>query len=257
MGDFMNVKNRQKVLYGLFVLLLVIAIGMFVWYEFAGGRTTLNYERIVALKEEVTQGTTIEPSMLQTLNYEKNLVKSNHITNEKAIVGLVAKHYIPADTPLVNNYFDEADLVLKNDQYIAQLPKEWIISVPQTLRRGDRIVLYATDIKTAISIPTNIDENGQILQENQLNTVGGNTSIVELFETTVAFVKDSSNAEVVTTSKEDRKNANSSIASVEIVTTTDDFKKIEKEVNGEKRLILMYTNSEDEDVIEVTDEEEE
>ena len=242
----MNVRKKQKVMSIVSVSLFVIAIGMFVWYEFGGGRSALNYSEILVLTEPAIQGQTINESMLQVSKVDKDLIQEGYISSANQIEGLEAKHYIPANTPLISNYFADSDVVLNEGQYVAQIPKSWITSVPQSLRRGDNVVLYATQILsdsvTSKSITTN-EEGEMVVVEKEAEQTTGESKLVKLFETTVAYVKDSANAEVVTTSTEDRKNASSNIASVEIITTTEEFKKIEQQVNAGSFLIIMYTDA--------------
>lgn len=248
----MNIRKKQKIMSLVAVLLFVSGIGLFVWYEFGGGRSTLNYETVWVLEEPVRQGETIiDGSMLVPKEMDKELINEEYVINPNEILGLTAKHYIPAKTPLIKSYFDDPNLVLKEGEYIAQIPKSWITSVPNSLRRGDRVILYATQImndeEKAKTFSTN-EEGDIVVEESQVIQP---RELVELSQTTIAYVKDSGNNEVVTISYEDRKDANSNIASVEIITTTEEFKKIEEQINNGSYLIIMYT---DNDIVEETNE---
>lgn len=243
----MNVRKKQKLMTIISVVLFVLAIGLFVWYEFGGGRSTLNYKDVWVLKEPLKQGHSIvKESMLVKEKINKELFHDEYVKDPKEIVGLEAKHYIPAKIPLVKSYFDDANVVLNEGEYIAQIPKSWITSVPNSLRRGDNVILYATQIMTdeVKSKTFTTNEEGEIVVEEAENVEPViNQELIELSQTTVAYVKDSANNEVVTVSNEDRKDANSSISSVEIVTTPEEFKKIEEQVNNGSFLIIMYTDN--------------
>lgn len=136
---------------------------------------------------------------------------------------------------------------------ISQIPREWILSVPDTLRRGDDIVLYSAFYDTELlaqlqkkqTATSNSDKSDTNTAKNPASVTSGQPSEFEqLLQTKVAYVKDGANREVVTVSNGDRIDGSSVIGSVEIITTAEEFEKIEEKIQLGHRFVLMYTNAE-------------
>lgn len=256
-------KNRIFSILG--ILLLALSIGLFIWYEWGGGRELVHYDDVVVLKSDVKKGQLITDDLLQVIKVQSDLLIQDVIRAPKDILGKEANHYIPAQSQLHPTFFVDAGLVLKEGQYVAQIPIEWTLAVPDSLRRGDQIVIYAAQYEKKImnslqpkrqssenksenddtdkSIDTNInisedDEKTDVLEES----VATQPAFEELLNTTVAFVKDSANREVITVSDTDRLDGSAVIRNVEIITTLDDFKEIENQINQGAKLIVMYAD---------------
>lgn len=260
--------NKNKKWFSILGITLMAMAGVvFVWYEWGGGRELVNYTEIVMLNKEVREGQTITEQDLVLVKIDKTTVIDNVVTDYTKIVGKEARHYIPAKSQLHSGYFVPQGLVLSEGQVIAQIPVEWTLSVPDTLRRGDDIIIYSAlydkklletlqsdrnkEVTTVTSETTQgeTSENATEGEEEDTNidiSYSSNTSpegLQELLSTKVAYVKDSSNKEVVTVSNNGRLDASSVIQNVEIITTPDEFKKIEQKINQGGKLIVMYSNS--------------
>lgn len=263
-------KNRLFAFLGVF--LMASAIGLFVWYEWGGGRELVHYQDVYVFSDDVNKGQKISDELLETVKIEKSLLMKNAIQDKTKIVGKEARHFIPASTQLHPDYFDESGLVLKDGQYVAQIPLEWTLAIPDSLRRGDEVIVYAAQYdkqllrsllpnrqdlhgntqasseekKTGNNQAESVEKN-EVLTEEEGTTADNSTNqIEELLKTKVAFVKDSANREVVTVSTSDRLDGSSVIRNVEIITTPEEFKMIENEINKGSKLIIMYTEKEKE-----------
>ncbi|MGE7692308.1 hypothetical protein ACQKMI_24410 [Lysinibacillus sp. NPDC097214] len=246
--------NKGLAILGIF--LMILGTGFFSWYEFWGGREALHYGNVVVLSEEAIEGKIINKEDLVYLSIDKQLIREDTIVNPDDVIGKSAKHYIAPYQKLHSNYFDKADLVLGKGEYIAPIPMDWILTVPDTLRRGDEIIIYSATYESELNKPqvvassnnssTNQDKKNSTTDTNggPILPVGKSDEWVELFSTTVAYVKDSANQEVITTSTTDRLNGSASISKVELVATTDEIKKIEEQIKNGGKLIIMYGNKE-------------
>lgn len=232
------------------ISLMAVSISAFAWYEWLGGREWVNYTDVLVLKEDVIQGQTITEKDLTTIQIDKKLVTGNVILNKQDVLNKAARHFIPQQTPLHKYFFESQELVLEEGEYISQIPVDWTLSIPDTLRRGDQIIVYATTYASEIlnqlqgaqqgtttSLPEQVGGAIPALAEDEKG------ELKELFHTNVAFVKDSSNKEVVTTSTQDRMDGSSTISSIEIVTTTEEFKMLEEQIKLGAKLIVMYSDS--------------
>lgn len=220
--------KKNKKLMGIFFLLLAVAF--FVFWEFVG-RSELLHESIVVLKEDVQKGTLITDDMLNVIKVDVNSRIENSIDKRKDIVGLEAKHYIPSKIQLVQEFFDSPEFVLDDDEKIMKLPNEWVHSYPETLRRKDKVYLYA--IKKDTENPEN--------PENQTATTNSDKSEEKLyiFNTTVAYVKDNTNKEVESIDI-DRLVGSSTISVVEVIITDKDFEKLKEYAGNGYTFALLY-----------------
>ncbi|RKJ72751.1 hypothetical protein D7X33_21110, partial [Butyricicoccus sp. 1XD8-22] len=258
------------------IVLIVIFLGAFVWYEWLGGRELVNYTNVVVLTEDTLQGHIITEEQVDYIGLEKELVNENAILSAGDIIGKAATHFIPKNTMLHETFFDETELVLKSGEYIAQIPVDWTISIPNTIRRGDNIIVYAATYNSEVMkelqqstvqvTSSTVEENGEEGQQLQgfnpyFGSVGGAVEAVEagggelteLFHTTVAFARDNANQEVVTTSTVDRMNGSAAISNIEIITTPDEFEALEQQIKAGAKLIIMYSN--DDSAAELTKED--
>lgn len=251
--------NTKRVTAILGVLLIVSSVGLYTWYEFLGGRQYLLYEDIVVAKDSIKKGQVVEAADLTFMKVEKTQLANGVILNPNDVIGKQANHFIPQFAQLDTSYLSENGLVLKEGQFIAQIPVEWTLSIPDTLRRGDDIIMYSalfdSELLKNLNAKTTATSNSK--DKNSTASTGGtaattSSGLEELLQTKVAFVKDGANREVVTVSNGDRIDGSAAIGSVEIITTPDEFKEIEGKINSGHKLIFMYTdeNGEDRSIIQ-------
>ncbi|MDP4084720.1 MAG: flagella basal body P-ring formation protein FlgA [Bacillota bacterium] len=251
--------KRKKIFPLLGFTLMGLAVGLFVWYEWFGGRELINYQQVVVLKQNLNRGEEVKPDNLMYLMVEKQNVISGAITDPNQIVGKDVKNFVPGKDQLVNEFFDRADLVLHKGEYVAQIPSEWTLAFPDSMRRGDNIAIYAvnsgSDLMNSLSkkIVAHSNTSKNKATDNNSNTQNttidseslniDTSNLNKILEVKVAYVKDSTNHEVVTVGSGDRLNGSGDIHSVEIITTTDKFEKIEQQINSGAKLIMMYTDA--------------
>lgn len=221
-------KNFVKGLMG--VILIVIAIGTIFYWE-VYGRQNFLYKDIVVLTENVNKNEVITGEMVEYKKIEQTTLIDDVIDDASSIVGKAAKNYIPKGVQLVEEYFEDSQLVLDEGQYIFRIPLEWLKAFPNTLRRGDVIYFYEVNTGTVQHNTTEgeiISNNKEVLKSKPI------TSAV------VAYVKDGSNNEVITLSEEDRYNGSNVINEIEIVTDIDTVNLLRKSINNQKIFIIMY-----------------
>jgi len=246
--------------------LLALATVFFIWYEFMGGRAAVNYDQVAVLQKDVSPGEKIKDSTyFKPMKTEKSNIIEEAIyvcdENERRLgekkcvssfIGKTAEHFIPEDTQLHPYYFEDDNLVLDKDEFIAEIPKKWLNSFPQTLRRGDKVYIYSVkeEVPNKNSYKAQSQEESSLVEEGDSSEKDGVEETKEQTEkpikrlkTTVAYVKDGSNQEVISVSKNGRLNGSSTIQSIEIVTTAEKFEEIEKDVRNGSKLVLMYNNS--------------
>lgn len=257
--------KKKKILPVIGISLMAVSIALFCWYEWLGGRELINYQDVIVLNKDLQRGQLVTENDLTYLKIDKNLVIKDSVQSENEIVGLEAKHFIPAKEQLNSKFFEDAKLLLNKGEYVAKIPAEWVLAVPDSMRRGDDIVIYAvasnnnplqqqhvatskSDLKKndKSSTSTEQDDNEmQTMNSEEMNSIN-TQSLSPILATKVAYVKDSANREVVTVGDRERMDGSSAIQSVEIITTSEKFKNLETQVKNGAKLILMYSDAEEE-----------
>ncbi|MCT4596619.1 MAG: SAF domain-containing protein [Vallitalea sp.] len=221
-------KNLLKGFFG--VILIICAIGTIFYWEMYG-REHLLYENIVVLTKDVNRNDIITIEMITYQKREGSQIVKGAILDENKIIGKAAKSYIPKGVQLVEKYFENHKLVLDNNEYIFQIPTEWIRAFPSSIRRGDTIYFY---------------EVGQGIENHngaEVEIILNNTQALEkepITSATVAYAKDSANREVVTLSDNERYDGSSKISEIEIIANLEIVNSLRESVDDNKLFIIMY-----------------
>lgn len=212
-------KNKTKI--GL--ILMATSLAFISFWEVAG-RENLAYQKVFVVSSELERGDIVTADMFKVQKVDMNADIANLVTNANDIVNMQAVSYVPANTPLVHEYFKESELVLGTDEYVFKIPDKWIVSYPSSLRRGDVAYLYPLDSEA---------------KNSELDYDFDKPKEVEPIKVRIAFVKDSSNKEVRTVGDE-RLDATSNISSLEIATDVKTFNVINEYVNEGKSFVIYY-----------------
>jgi hypothetical protein len=221
-------KNLLKGFLG--VILIICAIGTIFYWEMYG-RENLLYENIVVLTKDVYRNDVITTEMITYQKREGSHIVKGAILDENKIIGKAAKSYIPKGVQLVEKYFENHKLVLDNNEYIFQIPTEWIRAFPSSLRRGDTIYFY---------------EVGQGIENHngaEVEIILNNRKALEkepITSATVAYAKDSANREVITLSDNERYDGSSKISEIEIIANLEIVNSLRESVDDNKLFIIMY-----------------
>ena len=202
---------NRRVIVG--IVCLVTSIALQLGWEFFG-REKLLYTDVLTVNQDIEVGTEITSDMLTTKKVINASTRSYRVTQEALleIVGKEATSYIPYGEELYPEFFEEQALVVHKGEYILSIPSTWLVSRPQTLRRGDTVTFLTTDGQTVTSA-------------------------------TVLYVKDGSNAEVVSSDAE-RLNAAGSVAVIEVIVSESDAKLLTSIAGQEENnhFVLIYNN---------------
>ena len=191
------------------ILLIVISLGALGFWEF-WGRENLAYEQVIVLRQNIPENTEIVRSLLEVKRVEN---PGDQVLMEKdaaALIGMESAQFIPAGTPLHREFFQDPSLATGGNtgQYILSIPAEWLISFPQTLRRGDEVSFY--------------------YGEKQVTSAR------------VAHVRDSSNQEVVS-ADDARLQATAPASQLEVVVTEAEAVKLAAMAEKGKRFMILYS----------------
>lgn len=213
-------RDIGKGVLGIILIIIVIAVPYF-WENY--GRELTMYE-VVAFNQDTQKNTVISSDMLTSIKVDKKL--DNAIADPNLLIGLETKNFIPKNCQLVKQFFDVADLVLEEQEFIFKIPSDWLKAFPSTLRRGDKVYIY--EVK-ASKESDEMYANYEDIKEK-----------TPICNATVAYVKDNANREVITLSEEKRYDGSSSISEIEIIVNQELVNQLYNSISFNNKFIIYY-----------------
>lgn len=229
--------NKLFSVLGIIFILLSIA-SMYYWES--QGRKHFLYSEVVVLNQSMEEGDVITSEMLETISIDRQSIMEGAVLEKDEVIGKKASHYIPGYSQLSPSYFLDEEEIIGSDEYIFTVPESWIITFPNSLRRGDIIYFYP------VKIPDSKEDSAHIAPQHENITDLYDYKIKDessILESRVAYLKDSGNREIVTTSSEDRYDASSKIAAIEIIATFEDVSYLKELADSDYKFIILYKDS--------------
>jgi hypothetical protein len=234
-GHFIRRKFKSGVVFSILGIILMLATLAMIYFWETKGRERFLYTEVVVLNQSVEADTAIEPGMIDIIRINPDNLMEGAVVKKDEVIGKYSAHFIPKYSQLSLAYFkDESVGATKEDQYIFTVPADWIITFPNSLRRGDTIYFYPVKVTS---------EDGE--QSRSFNSISS-TKIIkegELVKSEVAYLKDSGNREVVNTEGEERYDASANISSIEIITGYEDMSYLESLAESGWKFIILYKAS--------------
>ena len=187
--------------------MIVMSLSLMGVWEF-WGREELSYEDILVLKEPLEAGTILTEESFAVKKADTPSKEALRPGDRSELIGLATSQYVADDLELRREYFTQAEYRVGGDtgKGIMALSMDWLLSYPQTLRRGDKVGLYKENTK--------------------------------LGECVVAHVRDSANNEVVFSSG-DRFSSTGTALYVEVIGEIGTLVGISKEAAKGSRFSLI------------------
>jgi len=224
--------QKVKGYIGIFLFLLVI-IGIYFWEVY--GREQLLYSNVYVTSVDLFPGDALTFDKVTLVKLEQERLIKNFVSSDKdllSIIGYEAKHYIPANSQIVKDFFDIPEIVLNDNEYICPVPPDWVLAFPQSLRRKDTVSIFA------VLSTIDKDKAKNYTVEEIINMIKGKEP---LFNTIVAYVKDGSNREVIDVKESgERMDASSKISTIELVMDADKFEILNNLYEIGYKFIIMY-----------------
>lgn len=263
---------RLSALIGIVFVVIGVSVAL-LWNSY--GREMFYYKDCITVRDDVKKGDVIKPDMLVKIKIEENMLINNVMLynedNIKLLVNKIAKQYIPKNSQLCSNFFEDAGVSLAKEQRIMKVPNEWILAVPSSIRRGDMAFFYefdnvkakeaaASGMDVSVSISSTEVENEEIseslnnidaapvlvdsLDVDKLITKPDGSFKLPIVAAKVAYVKDSANREVITLSDKDRYDGSSQVSSLEIIVDLKQLALLEKSIAEQKIFLILYQDVE-------------
>ncbi len=125
------------------IIMILLSIGGLGFWEL-WGRENLSYRTILVFKEPHEAYTVVTEDMLQEIRVERATSKALRPGDRERIVGLETRQYVPGQQELNMDYFRVTVFRtgVKADSYVLKVPDLWIVSCPESIRRGDMALFY-------------------------------------------------------------------------------------------------------------------
>ncbi|MCI6013276.1 MAG: hypothetical protein PUK54_03350 [Firmicutes bacterium] len=191
------------------LLLIAASLSCLGFWEF-WGREHFSCEKILVLREDAARNVSVEENMLEIVLMEHPPEDALRADAANEILHMETVQYIPAGTPLFSEYFQDPRLAVggNSGKYVLSIPNQWLLSYPQTLRRGDTVSFFCGD-------------------EMVLSAV-------------VAYARDSSNQEV-TSGDDERLKSSGPVSLVEVIVDEEKARKLGKLAEEGKKFVLLYS----------------
>ena len=213
---------------------MLVTVAMIYFWE-TSGREKYLYKEVVVLNQNVEENTRIAPEMLTLAKINPADFIEGAVVKKEVVAGKYSAQFIAKNSQISLAYLkDSAAEVIKEDFYIFSIPPDWVITFPNSLRRGDIIYFY----------PVKIDIE-EVEQGKTINNID-NLKITEksnLLESEVAYLKDSGNREVVDTddsASKPRYDGSANISNIEIITNYEDVSRLQDLADSGYKFIILY-----------------
>lgn len=193
------------------ILIIVLSVGALGFWE-TWGRENLSYHKIAVLKESIEADTEITQEMLLPKKVESTTEGAISWDRASELIGMESRHFVAGDLELHREYFREPEFKVgkKYDRYILMIPEPWLMSYPESIKRGDKAFFYLGE-KRVISC-------------------------------SVAHVKDSYGQEIVYSDLK-RYHPSGTIKSIEVIVSSSQMEKLNRLFKKGNRFTLIYTEN--------------
>lgn len=217
---------RRLVYTALSLVLVIVGVGgILIWEFYLDDK--VGTKNVVFAANSIERGQAITPADIVVKKMPIELVPEDAEFNPNDVIGFEAAHPISAGSPIVTTALDKEQLLPGEDQMIVPIPDEWIYAYPGSLRRKDRVTIYAMPKKPESLIASeNVDVKGL---ERLLTDIP------------VVYVKDSGNQEVKPTNNEDpRLDASGYARQLEVLLTEKQLSLLQNYVQRGYTFVFTY-----------------
>lgn len=185
----------------------MISLASMGFWEF-WGREMVSYEEILVLKEAMQEGSLLTKEDFKIMKVENPSREALRVKHLEKLLGMETKQYVAENVELRMEYFSESEYLIGEETGKAaiSLSTDWLISVPQTIARGDKVCMYRGKKKIG--------------------------------ECMISHVRDSSNNEILF-SQRDRQTASGIVTHIEIISELGTLLSIMEEASKGERLSMV------------------
>ncbi len=125
------------------IIMIVLSLGALGFWEL-WGRENLSYRSILVFKEPHEAYTLVTDDMLREIRVERASSGALGPKDRNRILGMETRQYVPAGQELDIQYFRDTMFRtgLKEDSFVLRVPDLWMVSCPESIKRGDKAFFY-------------------------------------------------------------------------------------------------------------------
>ena len=229
-------KQKIKGIVGITIMLIALA-ATYIWMNF--GRPELESITLLVASKDIPKGIEIvsarelfTPLKIMKTDAIKGAISPEQLEN---LEGRITGQFIPQNSQISVQAFSNQSLDLKDNQFVFKLPPSWVYTMPSTIRRGDKVSIYEIDAKID-------NQQGAAAGDFQQTTSEAIKmgAVAPILSTSVVYVKDSTNREVVDTNGNQRLDGSSQVYAIEIICTREDTMVLENSIIKGSKFIVVY-----------------
>ncbi|MCL4439216.1 MAG: SAF domain-containing protein [Firmicutes bacterium] len=208
------------------VALILAASGMIIFWELYLD-DNLNTVSVVVAAKNLEKNKVIKDDDIKLSKIKLEQAVERPVRDLREVVGKETSQFVAKGNQFVDEMVDNYGLEPNRDQLIYSIPREWIYSSPGSLRRKDRVYIYAIpDERRKAEVKPDITQvaAGRFVYKG----IGSEINGPILKDLVVAYAKDSSNQEVKPAANSDKRiDATGSINNLELVMTQKQYSVLE------------------------------
>lgn len=251
-------KRIKKYLFILLSFLCLLAgPGVVLVYHFFLA-PTLGTVEVVKAAGEIKRGEIIRSDQVHVKKVKIEELVEGAYQDDKLVIGKETRHLIKRGQQVIPDMIDVEGLYPNPDQWNTALPEKWIYASPGSLLRGDRVSLYAVEVKdNELKIEGNdtvpgftqdtlnrMNQDGGSLEKaadqeklmEQVTTLKGIKVIDDLI---VSYAKASNNIEVMSP-EENRLRPTAPVTAIEVIVDQAQWEQIVQYPLKGYKFIVMY-----------------
>lgn len=210
------------------ISLILGAIGAVILWE-AYLDDLINTKEVVVATTTLEKNAVIGKADVKLARIPLDQVPENAITDPNKTIGKETAFIIRKGQQIVTDTIDFEGIVPNSDQVIVPIPKEWLVTVPGSLRRKDKVNIYEVPNK----------ELAHKITADFTGLAGNNKPTIS--NVTVAYAKDPSNQEVKPAEQSKlRIDATGTISDLELVLTDEQLNSLKLKALEGYKFIVAY-----------------
>ena len=147
-GHFIRRRIKSGTVFSIIGILLMLATVAMIYFWETSGREKYLYKEVVVLNQNVEENTQVTQDMLELAKINPANFIEGAVVKKEDVAGKYSDQFIAKNSQVCLAYFkDSTEEVIKEDFYIFSIPTDWIITFPNSLRKGDVIYFYPVKVE--------------------------------------------------------------------------------------------------------------
>ena len=165
------------------VKIAITLVSVMVWELW--GRENIYYRSVITMREDIQAHTVVTAEDFKTIKVENPSDDALTEDDVNTLVGMETSQFIAEGTELRKEYFSPSSFVTggKSGRALMAISGQWLLSYPQSLKRGDRVRIYNGTVRLVEGVVAHAkDSGGQevVFGDKQRMSSSGILSYIEI-----------------------------------------------------------------------------